>query len=131
MGDAHGRADGRPARRNRWTLRVLLAVILGLHALYLIGDRTWWGEFVAVWPPVGWLILLAPAVWRTRSTVAGLLLVLLVGIHSEWPRLAHRSGAPADRLTVVSWNVSGIPEAWAIVRELQPDLVLVQESAGG
>ncbi len=130
-GDAQGRGDGRAARRNRWTLRALLAVILGLHALYLIGDRTWWGEFVAVWPPVGWLVLLAPAVWRTRSIVAGLLLLLLVGIHGEWPRLGHQSSTPGHRLTVVSWNVSGISEAWAILRELQPDLVLVQESAGG
>jgi Endonuclease/Exonuclease/phosphatase family len=106
-------------------------VILGLHALYLIGDRTWWGEFVAVWPPVGWLVLLAPALWRTRSIVSGLLLALLVGIHSEWPRLRHGPASPAERLTVVSWNVSGIPAAWEVLRELKPDLVLVQESGGG
>jgi endonuclease/exonuclease/phosphatase (EEP) superfamily protein YafD len=120
----------RVARRKRWVLQVLLVAILGLHGLYLVGDRTWWAEYVAVWPPVGWLVLLAPAAWRARSVAAGLLLVLLVALHSEWPRLSHETSR-ADRLTVVSWNVSGTQEAWPILHELRPDLALVQESAGG
>jgi hypothetical protein len=123
--------DARAARWNRRTLRVLLIAIVVLHVLYAIGDRTWWGEFVAVWPPIGWFVLLAPAVWRTRSIASGLLLLLLAGVHGEWPRLPRPSFSPAERLNVVSWNVAGDAAAWTILRELQPDLVLVQESAGG
>ncbi len=119
------------ARRNRWTIWILLTSLLALHVLYIVGDRTWWGEFVAVWPPIGWFVLLAPAVWRTRSVPSTLLLLLLLGAHGEWPRLSHQSVAQTGRLRVVSWNVAGNPRCWSILRELQPDLVLVQESAGG
>jgi endonuclease/exonuclease/phosphatase (EEP) superfamily protein YafD len=108
-----------------------LTILLTLHALHLIGDRTWWGESVAVWPPIGWLVLFAPAVWRTRSIAAALLLLLLLGVHGEWPRLARAPGGSGARLRVVSWNVAGDPRSWPILRDLQPDLVLVQESAGG
>jgi endonuclease/exonuclease/phosphatase (EEP) superfamily protein YafD len=110
---------------------VLLGIVLALHAFYLVGDRTWWGELVAVWPPIGWFVLLAPAALRTRSVVSGLLLFALLGVHGEWPRLPRSSASTAERLTVVSWNVAGTPASWQVLRDLNPDLVLVQEEAGG
>jgi hypothetical protein len=34
-------------------------VLIGvLH--FAVGDLTWWGECITVWPTVGWLMLLAP-----------------------------------------------------------------------
>ena len=102
--------------------------MLVLHGLYLVGDRTWWGEFVAVWPPIGWLAILGPAVWRFRDRVGGALVVVLVAVHGEWPRLGSVPG-PAG-LRVVSWNVAGQPSTWSALRELDADLLLLQEHAG-
>lgn len=111
-------------------LRFLLAgILLTLHALYAIGDRTWWGEFVAVWPPIGWLAVFLPAIVRWRDAVSLTLLLLLVGLHGEWPRLRTVPEARGS-LRVVSWNVAGDRTAWTHVRAFDPDLVLVQEHAG-
>lgn len=71
----------------------LTVVALALHALYLVGDRTWWGEWFSIWPPVGWLVLALPAVTRRKNWIALLLLGALAGAHGEWPRLGSGSWA--------------------------------------
>jgi endonuclease/exonuclease/phosphatase (EEP) superfamily protein YafD len=107
-----------------------LSLVLLLHALYLVGDRTWFGECVAVWPPLGWLVLLLPAVVRTRSATLAVLLLLLAGLHGERPRLGSDTPPAAQALRVITWNVAGDPAALQHLRELNPDIVLLQEMAG-
>jgi endonuclease/exonuclease/phosphatase (EEP) superfamily protein YafD len=109
---------------------VVLAITLLLHAAYLVGDRTWWGEWIAIWPPIGWLVLLLLPALRLRSFAGLAALALLVVAHGDVPRVVRGEPAPGRRLRVVSWNVAGDPAAWEHLRPLDPDLVLVQEQAG-
>jgi endonuclease/exonuclease/phosphatase (EEP) superfamily protein YafD len=108
----------------------LTVAALILHALYLVGDRTWWGEWFSIWPPVGWLVLALPAVTRRKNWLALLLLAALVGLYGEWPRLGRSVDPPSGAVRVVTWNVAGDPAAWRHLEPLRPDLVAVQESAG-
>ncbi len=109
----------------------LVAIALTLNALYLVGDRTWWGEWVSIWPPLGWLVLLLPAVIRTRSRIGLALLLLLMGLYAEWPRFGRAFNPPDDAIRIVVWNVAGDARSWDHLRALNADLILVQESAGG
>jgi endonuclease/exonuclease/phosphatase (EEP) superfamily protein YafD len=108
-----------------------IALAALLHVFYLIGDRTWWAECVAIWPPIGWLVLFLPVVVRTRSWATGGLLVLLGVLYGEWPRLGSRPEPPRGAVRIAIWNVAGQPRSWEALRPLELDLVLVQESAGG
>jgi len=122
----HRRGAGRGAGN-----AALAAVALGFLFLYgVVGDRTWWGEWVAVWPPVGWLVLFLPIALRRRAWVAlGSFAVLAVAYADGWPsRPSETAAGPALRVAI--WNVAGNPETWRSLEELRPDLVLVQESAG-
>ena len=109
----------------------LVVIALTLHALYLVGDRTWWGESVSIWPPIGWLVLLLPVIIRTRSPLGLALLLLLMGLYAEWPRLGGAGTRPDEAIRVVVWNVAGDPRSWDHLRALDAELILVQESAGG
>jgi endonuclease/exonuclease/phosphatase (EEP) superfamily protein YafD len=107
-----------------------VGVALVLHVFYLVGDRTWWGEWVAIWPPVGWLVLGLPGVIRSRSGLAGGLLLALVALHGELPKWTGPSESPGPRIRVVSWNVAGDSRSWAELTGLDADVIAVQESAG-
>jgi endonuclease/exonuclease/phosphatase (EEP) superfamily protein YafD len=101
-------------------------VVVAVRAL--VGDRTAWGEWISVWPTVGWLVLFAPAVLCYRAWLAGAVLLAFVAGTTEWPG-ATRSAVVAERdLRVVVWNVSGNPAFLDAVADLEPDLVLAQES---
>jgi endonuclease/exonuclease/phosphatase (EEP) superfamily protein YafD len=102
-----------------------------LHVAYLVGDRTWWGEWLAIWPPIGWLALLLLPALRLRSWPTVALLALLVLVHGDWPRVGRAETAGERTLRVVTWNVAGNAEGWTHLQPLGPDLVLVQEQAGG
>jgi endonuclease/exonuclease/phosphatase family metal-dependent hydrolase len=111
-------------------------LIGGLHAT--VGDTTWWGECVTVWPTLGWLVLVTPRLalwahrrqWRNVVIVASLAITLILST-TEWLSVFRRSGpsAPSGRVSgfrVVTWNVAGgMP-----LDELDddaPDVALLQE----
>jgi endonuclease/exonuclease/phosphatase (EEP) superfamily protein YafD len=121
-----GRGDRLPAAARI----ALLAVLLVLHGLYLVGDRTWWGEWISIWPPIGWLVLALPATFRLRSGWGLALALLLVALHTDRPRFGPEAQARRGSLRVVSWNVAGDPRSWGYLREVGADLIAVQESAG-
>ena len=118
---------GRPAER--WCLALLLA--LGASYL-LVGDTTVWGAWITIWPAIGWGVLLLPMVVRSRSLLAGGLLVLVVSVTTEWPwplapdRVPDK---PDGALRVVIWNVAGRAGFLDELEDLRPDLVLVQEES--
>ncbi len=119
---------------------VAALVLIGcLHAM--IGDTTWWGECVTVWPTVGWLILLMPRLalwayrrqWRNFVLVASLALVLVLST-TEWLSVfrGSRSLAASDRaggFRVVTWNVAGGMPLDELVSDA-PDIALLQEIGG-
>jgi len=112
-------------------VRAMVVLVVGLTAVCVfVGDRTVWGEWISVMPPVLWVLALSPAVVLTRSSVLLFVLVLFMIITSEWPRL-RGSGVPAGgTIRVVSWNIGTGFGGWAeAVAPLKPDIVLVQESA--
>jgi len=109
----------------------LVAIAVTLNVLYLVGDRTWWGEWVSIWPPIGWVVLLLPALVGTRSRLGLALLLLLLGLYAEWPRFVGAVTPPDGVIRVVTWNVAGDARSWDHLRALNADLILVQESAGG
>jgi endonuclease/exonuclease/phosphatase (EEP) superfamily protein YafD len=125
--------------------------LLGLTLLYLtVGDSTWWGEIVTIWPPFGWCFILAPRLgllaWRRRFVEAVLTVTFMAAFLAatvEWRSLIRRPDASATArfdearrhgdataLRVVSWNVAG-GAPLADLERLDPDLCLFQESALG
>lgn len=106
----------------------MIAASLGLLAAYrFVGDATAWGEWLTIWPSIGWLVLLLPAALRARSVPALLSLGLLTALTVEWPRWpAHRAEKRALRLVV--WNVASETGLAERVVDLEPDVVMVQES---
>jgi endonuclease/exonuclease/phosphatase (EEP) superfamily protein YafD len=140
------------ASERRLTARAVLAVLSGpvavglIFAVYqLVSDRTFWGEWIAIWPPVGWgfLFLVRAAVLRlqghSRAAVATLLATLaFLGLTTEWPPLlravraavwstpSRARAGDAVPLRVVIWNVSGNAPL-ADIETLSPDLCLFQE----
>lgn len=126
----NGQPEEPQRRRSRGARLALVAAALGLHAFYLVGDRTWWGEWVSIWPPVGWLVLGLPALVRNRSWLGLGLLVLLVVVYGELPRRGSGEAARVDAIRLVSWNVAGDPSAWDHLRGFEADVIAVQESPG-
>ncbi len=123
---------------------------LTLTLLYLVvGDSTWWGECVTVWPPFGWCFLLLPRLgllaWRRRWVELGLsvaVMVVFLGLTTEWKSLFRPAPGETARLDesrhrgegtvlrVVSWNVAGGSELGDL-EPLDPDLCLFQECGFG
>ena len=100
-----------------------------LAAYRFAGDVTLLGEWLTIWPSVGWLVLLLPAALRSRSRLALLSLALVVAFTIEWPRLSATPAPPQKRaLRLVVWNVASEPGFAARVMDLAPDVVLVQEA---
>lgn len=109
---------------------VVTAIALGLLAAYrLVGDSTLLGEWLTIWPSLGWLVLLLPAAIRARSRLVLASLGVMVALTVEWPRLRTPAGPPAPRqLRLVVWNVASEPGFAERVLDLAPDVVLVQEA---
>lgn len=134
-----------------------IAALLGLAAgglllaLYVfVGDRTWWGEAITVWPPLLWdvgLIASALVAWvlRDRRGAAAVIVlsVLFLLCTIEWRALLRRPAAEviqrfetlrqaggtggATAVRIVSWNISRTPLLGELA-DLRPDLLLFQES---
>lgn len=132
------RAPKRPSNAALSLSATLIAIGI-LH--FAVGDLTWWGECITVWPTMGWLMLLAPrlAIWAHRKQwsdvrlVAGTAIVLVAST-TEWtgffrstPALGSPVGAGAFR--VVSWNVAGGMPLGELAADA-PDLALLQEIGG-
>ena len=134
------------ARRLRLAAGPVVAAIL-LPTYLWVGDSTVWGEWLTIWPPVGWgalLIVRASVLWLERQMQSALATVLaailLVGATTEWRSLLRRpmpvsspavgvDTVPNPRtrvVRVVSWNVSGGAPLDALV-SLRPDICFLQE----
>jgi endonuclease/exonuclease/phosphatase (EEP) superfamily protein YafD len=113
----------------RVTIFSLCLSVAVLAAVYtLVGDRTVWGEWIAVAPPVLWGILLLPSVVRLRSWLLLAAVAAFVLLASEWPRLGVSASAPSGTLRIVTWNIGAGNRGWVdAVETLDPDIVLVQE----
>lgn len=115
--------------REKWRSRVeaasfwlaltyLLGVLAILWAMWVGGDRWWWGTALLFAPRWPWLvpgILLAPLVFmgrRCRIVLVGIVLagVLLLGVRLSVSSLVGR-GRPDEPFTVATMNVGGSQEA--------------------
>ena len=117
----------------------LLVLIGGLHLS--VGDLTWWGECVTVWPTIGWLILISPrlALWAMRrrwrdAALVGTTALALITATGEWSGLVRGTkpddGTRSDRdLRVVTWNVAGGIPIDDLATD-RPDIALLQEIGG-
>ena len=112
-------------------VRAMVLLVVGLTAVYVfVGDRTVWGEWISVMPPVLWVLALSPGVVLLRSPMLLLVLALFMIITSEWPRFGGSRVPAGGTIRVVSWNIGSGFGGWAeAVAPLKPDIVLVQESA--
>lgn len=129
------------AGRSKAAIGLSLALV-GIGLLHFtVGDLTWWGECVTVWPTVGWLALLSPrlAIWAHRrqwgdvALVGGLVVALVAGT-TEGPGPVSAVSPPkgpstAQSFRVVSWNVAGEIPLQSLALD-EPDLVLMQEIGG-
>ncbi len=144
------RSPGRePWRKPGFAFPVAGLAILA-HAHFVTGDSTVLGEWLVVWPPVGWLLLLAPRLGlllhrgeRREATWLGVLGLALV-LTTTWPELRplwrrpdalsrarhdelrERPAPPTLALRVVTWNVSATTPL-EVLAPLAPDLVLFTE----
>lgn len=109
-----------------------------LTVLYrFVGDSTFWGECLTVWPPFVWCAVFAPraailASRRRGLELAGVTLAALVflALTVEWRSVFRPSppqaAASAGRLRIVSWNVAGAMPLDDIA-DLHPDIAFLQE----
>ena len=95
----------------------------------LVGDRTFWGAWISVWPPVIWVFLFLPGLIRMRSPIPPALLGLFLVSTTEWPRFS-ADPLPRDHsIRLISWNVGAGNANWLEALEsYDPDIVLVQEN---
>lgn len=104
-------------------------VFFGVTYLF-IGDRTVWGAWISVAPPVLFALVLVPTIVRAKSWIAATLLVAFLATTTEWPRFGTETRAAQDTLRLVSWNIGAGNSNWAsAVESLEPDIVLAQESS--
>ncbi len=138
-----------------------IAVTALLTALYLfVGDRTWWGEMITVWPSFLWCVGLIPlAAMTLRLRAPGRFLIAVGGIAvfllltGEWRSLVRRADparaaefdalrnaigadpAAPVALRLVTWNVadymSDPEDILATLAALNPDVCLLQETHDG
>lgn len=129
------------ARPSGAALVVSVSLVLIGVLYFAVGDLTWWGECITVWPTAGWLMLLAPrlAIWARRRQWNDLGLVattavILVTSTTEWSGLFRSSPPPGTSVgpgafRVVSWNVAGSMPLGVLAADM-PDLALLQEIGG-
>ena len=112
-------------------LIIVWVTIVFLSVTYLfVGDRTVWGAWISVAPPILVTLLLVPTIMRTKSWIAATLLVAFLATTTEWPRFGTETAASRDTLRLVSWNIGAGNSSWAsAVESLDPDIVLAQESS--
>lgn len=119
---------------------LLLAVLTFAH--FVLGDTSLVGEWLVIWPPAGWLLLLAPRLglllYRGLRREAGLLAVAatsfvlattapeLLPVARRTPTLTPAHGSQGRALRVVTWNVSA-QTPLDVLAPLDPDLVLFTE----
>ena len=110
---------------------VVCAGIAFLGFVYLfVGDKTVWGAWISIAPPVLVSLVLVPMVIRLRSWAVAALLVAFLTFTTEWPRFRSETSAASDTLRLVSWNIGAGNSNWvSAVQPLEPDIVLVQESS--
>jgi endonuclease/exonuclease/phosphatase (EEP) superfamily protein YafD len=145
--DGHGFISARQSSALR-TLTILLALAypIALAAIILafryVGER-WWVTLVAMYlPRIGFalplpFVVIAVLLWGSRRLMAlqGLSILLIVfplmGLTPGTGRLSGQAAGPVIRL--VSYNVGlgalGIRGVVAQIRELSPDLVLLQDAS--
>lgn len=125
-----------------WCLAVFVTLLLVLYPT--VSDRTAWGEYLTIWPPVLWLVpaaaLAVPLLWRgarwPRIALASTVFLFSIAL-IEWRSLLRfgDSTRPEGAIRVVTWNIGGGYESPAALlkalAEHVPDLVLLQESSGG
>lgn len=94
-------------KRRRWLAFGLCVFVGVLTVLYTaVGDRTIWGEWVSVAPPIVWGVLLLPSVVRLRSWELFVFLIGFLLLTTEWPRQsATASSSSSEKIRVVSWNI--------------------------
>lgn len=129
----------------RFVIYIVFLIVYGfLAAMYVfIGDRTWWGEWVTIWPPVLWIVILLPLavlsldVRRWKQTMIALVLVLffvLIALYLEVGRFWMPSSPEkqAGSFRVMTWNVNsasaGVEALAERLHRFAPDLCLLQES---
>jgi endonuclease/exonuclease/phosphatase (EEP) superfamily protein YafD len=119
----------RASQLRRRKVLALCVFVAALAAVYVfVGDRTIWGEWISVAPPVVWGVLLLPSVVRLRSWLLFSFLVSFVALASEWPQMGAKA-TPSETIRVVTWNIGAGNKGWAeAVMKLEPDIVLAQES---
>lgn len=120
--------EGVAPKRN-WGTTLACAFILALAAVYsVVGDRTLWGEWITIAPPLVWIVLLLPTAVRLRSIAFATLLLAFGAVTMEWPRWGTSAAASEDTVRVLSWNIGAGNSEWAeAARAYEPDIVLVQE----
>ena len=95
----------------------------------LVGDRTSWGAWITVWPPVVWGFVLLPFMIRVRTWVPPVLLILFLVSTTEWPRLLIAREPSDSSLRLISWNIGAGNRNWLEgLESYEPDIVLVQEN---
>lgn len=122
----------RPAgSRRRGTAKafVVAATVVLSIAYLVVGDRTVWSEWLAIWPSSGWVVLLLPATVRARSAVAASMLAVFALATTEWPRWPDVAELPGEKLRLVSWNVGADSGFFAAAADLDPDVWMLQEFA--
>lgn len=133
--------------RRAWRRLAFSAPALVLCAIYwIVGDTTWWGEFVTVWPPVlWWALVLVPVALPAlvtpprRDAWAPLLCGLLfIASTEDWQSLVRLGAEPqpgARHIRVITWNTdsySGGKRAVLDALEAHtPDIVCLQETGDG
>jgi endonuclease/exonuclease/phosphatase family metal-dependent hydrolase len=136
-------------RPGRWPLAVCVALATAIAAVdLLVGDRTAWGEAIAIWPSPLWLLGLLPlsALAFRGGLVTGLpalaTCIIFLLLTTEWrsmlrwpdaqrqerfEALRRTPGPGGTGLRLVVWNVAGRTPLPAL-RELGADVALLQEA---
>ena len=125
--------------------------------MYLfVGDKSAFGEFVTIWPPLLWVFLLLPMsmvfilLGSRRRAFVGIGLILLFLLLTEESRSLLRVGGSQKReyfnsiqgrfsdadkvaLRIIVWNVSHTPahRLLPIIETKKPDLCFLQETSAG
>ena len=114
---------------------------LFLLILFLfVSDRTWWGEYFTIWPPLLWLFVLMPLLvlsfdrrhWKRTVGLAGGILVFFL-LTTEWTSVVFPGGEPGQPGTIrlVTWNISGNRRVLDELEALEPDICFLQETPDG
>ena len=135
----------RLATFDRAVLALIGLPLLALLLLYLfIGDTTWWGEWLTVWPPLLWLAPTAPLavlpLLRRKCKALAIALALLAAhgaVWTEWrPLIRELMPPPEDQpgdVVLATWNVAiGGGGLGAVLQSLEAypeaDVWLLQEA---